>query len=1095
MLTDYSRSDSSPHNPQGVFPGFHLARQFCLLVFFAGAACANVCTPLTAPANGPFPAIPANGIDGVSWSVARVEWTSDASSGVPATRQQISYATAAEWASAPNVYPHLTAQQTQTVTASTTIESGILSNLLPNTLYHVLAQSYQGGAWCSANDQTFTTAARPAGVIKPQLPLQVDTTRPAMNGTHWIYGSNCGTTAGSTATIVNANLQDCLDKMNAATGDDLGLPPGAYPISQVNFHNSENSVNVTCSTTNSTCTQSGTAPPNGSKVIFGNQTYGTVPSPINPGIPYKIVNSTGSTFQVSYDGVTPLTLLNTGSTVGYVPWPLTQPKMVIHSTAAANLLPPPGVRLGPDALAQYYPYMPNLQAVDPIRGATSQSYLTLAPLTENLTFENLRFSVDPAVATSTNPTDPVAFKFPISLALSNTGITYDQVAFDPGPTPTRTVGVLMEGVNNAVVNSYALIDFWQPHYYVPSNTLWSVTSNTISLPPSTWSYVGPSGTKVSCPSAGGTITISGSVSGNIALWVDANCTWEAQLTNGLSAASSVPGMVISHAATPAYPTYTYTSPLGATLTTYAAIPFYILTVSGGSIVNDIYGNFFDPGHSSQALEGSIGFNMDAYGPLKFDNNYIKGSAITGIFWAEGLTLGTTVCGYVNPCPIQAVIGNLTATRNTITTDPDKFFYDSPDWDGGNRYWRNTNENKAGRFSYYDGNIIGPWSAQVGEGQCALHEEFETSFVQIGNLPPYQDSSDWTFTNNTCLNTPSGLYTSYSFVGFISYPYPIRNFLVQNNLFLNDNPYSLVAHNQPFRSNGHVGPDQTSIACGVGTLLSWVPGESFLFDHNTVSGMGGCQPFLVYYNLDFNSGGFTNNILNLVNDPGPFAGPVAPGTYFNNQGYLGGACVGATGTTIFNCINNFQWAGNVMLATWKNSYPGSQVDFASSDIATAQSYFPSSGANWPNANTLALRQAQIGWFNVAAADFRLKSSSPYISGNQRSAASPTNDSLDAGANMDQLLAHQGHVNNVRVLSATSTSLTLGFYAPDSFACGFDYGSTAFYNGSGSWNRIAGSAGSPDPRVQSVAITGLLAHSLVYYRLNCAVQQPTGTVQLP
>ena len=42
-----------------------------LLLILSASLYANTCTSLTAPANGPFPAIPANGVDGISWSVAR----------------------------------------------------------------------------------------------------------------------------------------------------------------------------------------------------------------------------------------------------------------------------------------------------------------------------------------------------------------------------------------------------------------------------------------------------------------------------------------------------------------------------------------------------------------------------------------------------------------------------------------------------------------------------------------------------------------------------------------------------------------------------------------------------------------------------------------------------------------------------------------------------------------------------------------------------------------------------------------------------------------------------------------------------------------
>lgn len=1130
----------------------------CVALSCASMALGNTCTPNAVAANGPFAAVPSNGVDAISWSVARVNWTSD----LPATstQQRIQYATAAEWSSGGPfavsqsvTYPHMTAQMNQTptttaagafivgqtytitsigttsftaigaasntvgatftatgagagngsATLTNSIQNGILSNLQPNTVYHVLAQSYQGGAWCSAIDQTFTTLAKPA-VVFPTLPTAVDMTRPAMNGTHW-YMTNggtlpggysaCGTTSGSTTPIVTANLQDCMTKALSNPGDDLSIPPGPYPYSQVTLPNSHNAVSVSVS--GSTFGTSAAAPANGSQVMFGYATYGSVPSPLNPGVPYYVVSSnaptTPGTFQVSSTiGGSAIVLLNTGTTVQYLPWPITQAKSVIHSAAAANLLPPPGVRLGSDALAQYYPNMPNLQAEDAaVDRATNIGNLWFGPLTANVVFENIRFSVDPAVATSTSATDPVSFLFPLSLQLTNVGIGFDQVAVDPGPPPTRTEGFTFEGANNYITNSYVLTDYWQPHYY--ATQLWTVTANTISLPVSTWSYVGAGDTKVSCPSLGGTITISGSASGTIALWVDANCTWEAQLPTGLTASSTVPGMVITNAASPDYPTSNYTQPLGSTVTTWNCIPFYKLTVSGGSITDTnttISQNFFDPGQSKQQGGGALPIAIDGYGPIAVKNNYIKGSAILGVFWQEGLTLQTTLCGTANPCTVQTILGNLSVIRNTITTDANKFFYDSPNWDGGNRYWRNGPETKNGRFTLYDGNIIGPLSTQVGAGQCVLHEEFETGFIQVGSYPPYNDSSDFTFIFNTCLNTPAGVDTSYGFIGYQTRPYPIRNFLMQNNLFLNNNSFAQIAQNTPFAS-ALASPDRTNGACAQGALLTYAPGENFLFDHNTVSGQGGCQPFIVYYNSDFNSGGFTNNVLNFVTDStGPWASYTQYGTIFNNQGYLSGSCVGTSGLTMLGCINNFQWAGNVMLATWKNSYPGALSDLTTSDIATAQGYFPSSGSIWPNANTLAGRQTQVGFRDVTNNDLRLKLSSPYIS-----AGCVTTDCKDAGADMEQLAVHQGQIRSVRVTAISSTGFTLSFEAPDSFACGVDYGSTAFYNGGGTWARVAGAAGSPDPRQQNVSVSGITAHSLVYYRLNCAVQQPTGSVQLP
>ena len=1217
-------------------------KQALLFVVFAGACLANVCTPVSTPANGPFPAIGSNGVDGAgggaasgpSWSIARVQWVSDQSPG-PAIARRVSYATNAEWAANPGVYPHVTAQMAAygtyatyvTTSSSTQIQNGILSNLLPATGYHFLAQSNQGTAaspaWCTATDQTFTTLAKPAGsIIYPTLPKTVDTTRPGMTGTHWYLTnggstpsgfSACGTTTGSGVTIDTANIQDCLNKMVGTTGDDLTLPYrlAPYQISQVVTHTSELAVQVSCSTLTSSCTQSGSAPANGTQIIMGAYAqYGGTPTPINPGIPYYVVGSSGSNFQLSNTlGGTPIPLTTTGSSVGYLPWPLTQPKMVIHSSASASQLPPVGVRLGADALAQYYPYMPTIQGEDP----TVTSFLIM-PMTVNLEFENIRFASDPAVSAATSPLDPVLPNGVISsVYISNSGIIFDQCAISNGAAPNRLAGITLEGSNTAIINSYILTDNWKPSYFassIPSNT-----STVATIPASTWTYVNAGGTKTTCTNAGGTITISGGGSGMMPVWSDSNCTWEVQTPIGVTATSTVPGVVIknltsvsvtnvgtagstsySYAIVAHYPTYNlytisattstgsatlsgtnynsftftpdpaasaydivdmgnqallgtittsgstspqtfhdtgaggsyfppsnftgnnypyfeYTSPFNSAAHrfTNATLNLWSYTVSSGVITDtsaSISGNLVNPGESRQSFEGASGISIDAWGPTKIDNNYILGSGILGPFQADGLTLSNTPCQYENggnPCQVQWVSGNLSITRNTMTIDTDHWLYDSPDWDGGNRYWRNLAENKSGRYSLYDGNVLGPYSGQVGEGQCFPHSEFANQFIQVGSYPPYVDSSDFTFSNNTCWQLgETGLGGAYNFQGpYIVFPYPMKNFLFQNDLFLNNNGYAQVQHNLPFKSDGHVINSTASGQCPQGTTSGVSQQENFVWDHVTIIGSGGCQPFWFEGNNDFASGGITNSVINILGDTGPFApyfGTSRGGMYFTSNGYRTDSCANyTTVAAYFNCVNNWTWAGNIMLATWSNSYPGAQTDYATSDVSALQASFGSYTANWPNANTLASREAQIGWFNTSTGNFRFVPSSPYISGNIHGAASPTTDGNAPGVDMDQLEQHQGKISNIRVLSKTSTSLTLAWFEagyPTYDQVGVvQWGTTAFYSGTGTWTPVTATPSASDGRQQSVTLTGLPADALIYLRVNGAVMQPTLTVQLP
>ena len=1126
---------------------------------------ANTCTAFTAPASGidnVFPAI-SNGVDGIGWSIARFLWTSDATVGTPATAQHVCYATAAEWGGTyPSItgcgtaYPHVSGQTTWTATASNQIQGAIVSNFLPTTTYHFLAQSLQGGTWCSATDQTFTTAAKPANPTAV-LPKTVDTTRPAMTGTHWVYGggggggtTSCGTATGtnkgawSNATAYSAtdivsygalsyyalnpstnqnpstayiywspliqyNIQDCITR--AQPGDDIGFPGGLLPIVQLSFPNPPLQVAISCSSGGTTCTQSGTAPANGTRVVLGGANiYGVVPSPINPGLPYYVVGASGSSFGLSMtSGGSPITFLTSSTTAAYLPYPLTQSAITIHSTAAANLLPPLGVRLGPDALAQYTPNMPIFEGMDPLVGG---GMLSFAPLANRYYFANVGWTIDPAIATtnSANPTDPQAFNTPIQIGLTNQEIKFDQNAFILPPSPARIASTYFNGSNIAVTNSYyAWGDYWQPHLYSATLTNPTISGNVINMPAYTWSYPSATGTKVSCVEPAGTITVSGTGSGLLYLWTNANCTTGGSAPTGVTTSTTISGLTITNSATPGYPNYTYPSPSGLTSQNLAAMPFsYAFAISSGNITStsaDIAGNWFDPGVNGFArtpggtgrAEGATNGELVGYGPWKFDNNFMKGSAIYGWFVSDSLTNGASPCAGVN-CAVATVVGNLTATRSTITSDP-SFFYDSPTWDGGNRYWRQGPENKNGRYTLYNGNIIGPASSQVGASQCKEHSMFQNNFAP--GIVAYGDVSDLTFTNNTCFNVGEFIYSVYGYqsgsLGGPQYGYPMKNLIFRNNLSVNANQYNIVPANQPFRSDGTITQNFSSGACPKGIWNYFAPAENLVFDHNTQTGSGGCQPFFMYLNNDFPSLTLTNNIFNVILDPGPQTTAVAAsgGVYWNAQSYLGGSCASATGAAaIFACMNNFTWGGNIMLATWSTSYVPT-VDMTTAQTATAQAIYGGYAGNWPNANTLAARQSQIGWLDPAHSNFRISSSSSYISGKVRSAPSPTLDLLDPGINQDLLEINQGKVSNVHSYGATSTSVNLAFLAPDAVACGVDWGTTAFFNGTGTWTRVSGAAGSPEVRAQHVALTGLPAHGLIYYRVNCQVMQPTGSVQLP
>lgn len=1171
-----------------------------LLLLCCAPLCANVCTPLSAPANGTHPAV-VNGVDALDWGQARIQWTSDAggtigtyavsctgtcggyalgdtgtvfgsttspaiytvtgvSSGVvtsvtlganngysvdgstpgllhpgyaggsqpgvgqglmiaissvtgavTATNQRILYATAANWGgtSNPTSYPLAQGVSGLQVNDSNTIQGWPVMNLTQSTVYHALGQSYQGGVWCTASDITFTTPARPAVTPLPILPMTVNTTRPTVTGTSWVYGSNCGDSG-----TITQRWQNCLSGASPGSGtgmhsgDDLSVPAGVYGNTGILVPTNEHAIAITANISTSTFTQSGSAPSSGTLVILGSP-----PSPINPGVPYCVFGASGSNFQLSTatlsatsppawgcSGGSAITLAAQAavSPTQYLTYPVALDK-TIHPSSSASLLPPTSVRLGPNSLAQYTPNMITLEQLD-----IGSASLQFAQLAAGWYFTGINFTSDPSVAaTSGAQFDPPSFGFvPVGLSTgfglqqneTVSSVVWNQCAMNPAAAPSRSGSAFFDGSNVAYVNGYANFEFWQPLLVAPTVT---TSSTVITIPSFDYYWVGSGGTvgtKEDCHYTGGSLTVTGgtatTTSGANKLWVDASCNMNAQLVSGMTA-TGTNLTVQATAATPAYPTYNYTTPLGSTVHPYAVLPFSAFDLTSGAITS--FSGFGSSGISSFHFESASGF-YSGYGPgpKLFDNDYHIGGGIVGVFNAEDSTTGGSPCGSAHACAEIFNQGDFTETRSTVLMNP-CFFPDSVCWNGG-AYWpRNGTEMKKGYRLVQDGNVFGPLYTGVGSGQCAIHEAFnDGSIPTYGGYPSYTDSSEWTFTNNTCFETGVGISDQIWYYAVIP-AMPLKNFLWRNNLFLNGNAYALASTMAP--AGYHYMQGNTMSGCPFGYTTQQGTGMNFTFDHNTISGQGGCLSLWDWW-LQSLIGGLarTNNIYNVVTDPGTWAGVLYGTNYEQDGGHDAPDCTALFGAALFNCptVNNYNFNKNVMLATWTNSFPGSQVEYTPSQIATLQTGLGSyAAANYfPNDTTLAQRQGHVGWFSVSAANFRLISSSPYISG-----AHASTDGQDIGANMDQLEQHQGKVSNVRVLSRTSTSATVAFYAPDSFACGVDYGTTAFYNGSGSWTRVAGAAGSPDPRVQSVALTGLTAHSLVYVEINCAVMQPTLTVQLP
>jgi hypothetical protein len=1079
---------------------------FLLGAFATNASAVTTCTALTVAAGGGNNNAVTNGIDGVDWGSVRFQWTcSGISASLPVTSGRILFCSTgsgctnagtpgAGGTAGPNI------QGMNWLGTSATSPSWIIgqsiSTLQPSTTYYIQGQSLIGGAWVGTQEQHFTTPPKPAITPHPNPPVAVPGVSsippiPAAGGTNRIVGTTTGCTPNNAA-----GLQACINI--SAPGDAIGLTPGVnYAPSSGYFYTPDNpnSLQITQANINvsaSTFTLSSGTLTNGTQVRFGVNTLNGngLPLPLIPGYSYTVLNSTGSpsTFQIN-DGTNTVALTsNTGyGYISVIPWPISQNYVVLYSTAPNP--PPTGVRLDPVAYNSTLPIITLTGGLGAFRWGALASYYW---------FQDIEFTT-PGLAIAAQ-TDPPQTPAVLGTGAQQDHIVFNQSYFSPaGPVhyPTATndrseVDIYADGSNIAITNSYLDgADYWRLARLMGVSS-WTYGGTTLVVPAGEYDWVNNSGTRSYCTNAApATLTFSGSGSGLFYVYfttANGACgALSAQLQTGVTAAGSV--FSISSASTPAYPNDGGTLCGGGPCTT--GLPIGIGTVAGGTLTS--FSD--DTGSTTQgASESGIGvIHVGAArgpGPILISNNYLGGTGVVGIYMADD---GENPCGGVSGpafCPMLYSQGNLTAVRNTVSPSI-KFFQflpqgggSNPVWDGQYPEFRNGPEMKECFQCLFDGNIIGPITTGTADGGCGIGvNQYTAEFPYTAGYVNYISASDYEARNNTCLYTGGGL-------GAIGNPNSIspgpvvHRIYEHNNLMIQNNAWTLYGPGPyPLAENSYHHGDSIS----TGQV------QDIIFDHNTFYLQGGDFPLLTFMYVALNAGmSITNNVMNLVTDNG------TTGMQFSDfANNFGGnststlpACGGSGyGTALLACMSYATWQGNLLVPTYSNSdiYAGGPVDITTSAISTLQSNYPT-GTLFPAGSSSTARIASVGWFNPSSSNLRLKSSSPYISGGANHAV----DGLDVGVDMDALEAAQGKVSNVHAYGTTSTATTVGFVAPDSFGCSVDWGTVNFTTGSGSYTRVTNAGGQ---RVQDVMLSGLPAHSLINYRVNCAVQQPAGAIQLP
>jgi hypothetical protein len=327
--------------------------------------------------------------------------------------------------------------------------------------------------------------------------------------------------------------------------------------------------------------------------------------------------------------------------------------------------------------------------------------------------------------------------------------------------------------------------------------------------------------------------------------------------------------------------------------------------------------------------------------------------------------------------------------------------------------------------------------------------------------------DVALTNNTWRHMSSAAMGGSSTQGGQMQLIPTSRYMYRNNLFFDIDGCKYIDH----QSSAYNPPDRS---CWNGYIIQTVQdGEDFIWDHNTVVSQSGYVPSQFY----LASGGvegfqFTNSIAYAHSD----AGTAGAG--------FGARVDGAQNQDQARTCNTTVFAETLLTGcNWK--YPGAIVAgnlFNSDSLTFAQ--LKTSPGYWANQNATATPSdlSLVNWQNTTS-NFRLKNSSVFISGG----SAPATDKLDVGANIDQLERAQGKVYLTSAIPA-STTATINFVAPDSQGCSVDVSSTdsTLIN---SFTRFGDTGGNAGPR--AVGLTGLTAKTDYFFRINCAVEQPTGT----
>jgi len=387
----------------------------------------------------------------------------------------------------------------------------------------------------------------------------------------------------------------------------------------------------------------------------------------------------------------------------------------------------------------------------------------------------------------------------------------------------------------------------------------------------------------------------------------------------------------------------------------------------------------------------------------------------------------------------------------------------PSWDGYRYNYRNSVEMKQGHRFAFVGNI---WS-----GGSSIAGTNDGSPWYPASAYPGTGIGDWRLVNNTLRHITTGITCAGG--GTFGPPDGQTMFrvYVHNNIFQDVDTYKYNAYSgQALYTGG----------------LSIKPGcTDFIYDHNSMVGLGGRGPALMYFGESSNGVSvlmegfkYTNNIASFGKAASAGApawcqgGQIKPdhpanpttncvatdGSFGTNLDSYSIRWVDAGPTPNYNFTGNYILGWKKCTADCLDTSP-TLVDLDATEIATYMTGFPASNVTVAGA-TIAARLATIGWDDTTY--------SCSLCGT-------------AGADVTLLPPAQGIVTNIAV-SSGPTAISATYTAPDTRQCYLEVSDDSFVT----LTRASDGGGATS---RTATVSGLASLTAYDWRLQCYFQQTT------